>query len=183
MNIVLYRDVLTVYYLSLLEFVYSSSYLTSFIELMLMHIITGSIKHKYKTINERLQRMTAQTALNKTCLSDKVDVSIRTDEISTTKREKVVVIEELLTEHFQLTTVAKKSNIFFGIPVLITLASNFQWITVCVYHILYLSKIGKLTHIFVIMWSIPLIFQIWLIVQMWSSLANEVSIFKLSCNT
>lgn len=156
------------------------AFLTGFSELMLMHVITDSIKEKYETINKLLCTNNIQASLNKTRPVDNPYIFILKDIETDDKHDKAKVMEELMAEHFQLTAVAKKANKLFGLPMLVTLSALFHTTTTCVYFTIIcfsMSTNFTLTQtISTTWWCALLIFHTWMIVHVWDSLANEVRI-------
>lgn len=169
------------YYMRLMHIIYTMAFLTTSAELMLMHVITTSIRGKYVSINKNLHTKSVQAALNKTHLKDKSDIFILKQIVIEDKERRANVIERLMEEHFQLTAVAKKANKLYGLPILITLATFSQTLTTCIYYVLYLitkNKNYQLTDIVIsLWWCVPLFFHTWMLIDMWDSLAKEVRIY------
>lgn len=159
-----------------MQLIYTTIFLNGSAEIMLMNIITSSLKDQYKIINKYLHTSSIEVALNKTRAADKPKILTPNE-----MRETHWVMEQMMEKHFQLTIVAKTANKVFGVPILITLAEHFQTLTMTIYYILYTSTVDaapKFLSVGVaVFWCIPLILHIWLIVRMWSTLANEVNIF------
>lgn len=187
-DVVLYKDMVQFYYMRLMHIIYTMAFLTTFAELMLMHVLTTCIRDKYDAINKHLHTKSVQADLNKTHLMDQSDVFIIKRLVIEDKKRKAKVIEQLMQEHFQLTAVAKKANKLFGLSILITLSTVFQTLTTCIYYVLYVITKNKnsqtINIVTSIWWGVPLIFYTLMLVTMWDSLAKEVRIllFFSLCN-
>lgn len=176
------KNIILVYYSRLLQIIFIIGYITGFIELMLMQLITNSIKDKYKTINNKLSTKSHQIALNKTHPPNSPHIFNLQDIVIKDNKRRAKVVEQLMAEHFQLTAMAKKANKLFGLPLLITFSLLFQTITICIYFTIYIYSISyNLSLFFIILtvwWCIVVLFHTWLLVHVWDSLANEVSILQ-----
>lgn len=176
LDTILNKNVLLLSYIRVLHVIYFMVLLTGFAEVMLMHVITSSIRDQYKTINKSLCTESIQAALNKTNHVGNANIFISQD--SAGKKHRAKVMEQLMAQHFELTIVAKRANKLFGLPMLITLSVLFQTITTCIYFIINTimnNNIAFMQTILIIWWCTLLITHIWLLVYMWDSLANEVS--------
>lgn len=154
------------------------AFLTTSAELMLIYVLTSSMREKYIAINKHLYAKGVQTALNKRSSLDNTNIL---EEIVTDQKQNAKVMTELMEEHFQLTATAKKSNSLFGLPMVITLSAFFQTLTTCTYYILHTITLNKNYQVIDILrfiwWSVPLIVHTWLLVYMWDSLSKEVGVF------
>lgn len=165
------------YHTRLKHIIYSMAFLYTSAELMLIHVLTSSMREKYIAINKHLYPKSVQAAFNKT---RPMDNTIILKEIVIDQKQEAIVINELMEEHFQLSVLAKRANKLFGLPMLITLCAFFQTLTTCIYYILHMITLNKnyqtIDILRSIWWSVPLIVHTWLLVHMWDSLANEVNI-------
>lgn len=150
-------------------------FLATLCESMLMHIITSSIKNEYKRINKCF------------CLKNPKNLPMKVVPLGNHKNSKrrtstengidVKQMQQLMEKHYQLTLLAKDANIFFGIPMLIALSSQFEYLTMYIYYAMsmfYLASVDYIDVICFAYWIIMRGLHIWYIVQAWDSIANEV---------
>lgn len=157
--------------------IYEMYFLTSFCEIMLMHIITSSIRDGYKTINKLLYLKNAEMPQNQIFPVNSQKNLKRIGNSVDMKK-----IQYLLEKHYQLTLLAKDTNNFFGIPMLIALSSIFEAFTIDIYYALTKFKLGSVDFITVfrtVFWLISRMLCIWYTVKAWDSIAKEV---KFSLN-
>lgn len=122
------------YYTFLVCISYMLPHLYNIWETLLLVTLTNSIQTKFSILNNAVRNQKRiSTTLRKILPHTNPDISQKFKQQETAL--SILELQDIMQTHYKLTALAREINAFFESPILITIALNFEVITISVYYL------------------------------------------------